>query len=1045
VLFADVKGSMELAERLDPEEWHKIMDRFFQVLADGVYRFEGTVNQYTGDGIMALFGAPIAHEDHAQRACWAALHLTEALRHYGDKLRLARGLDFSVRMGLNSGEVVVGRIGDDLRMDYTAQGHAVGLAQRMEQLAGANRVCLTEHTARLVEGFFRLRDLGPLTVKGVRDPLRVYELEGRGSLRTKLDVSRARGFTRFVGRDEEVAALEAALARAAAGDGQVVGVVAEAGVGKSRLCAEFVQRCRARGISVHEARCVAHGKMVPYLPVLELLRGYFGIGEQDTAQDTREKIAGKILLLDPELTEALPLVFGLLGVPDPERPVPLMDPEAHQHRLLEAMKRLTYARSRREPGVSLIEDLHWIDGGSATFLENFVAALPGARELLLVTFRPEYHASWMQKSYYHQLPLAPLGSEALAALFRDLLGSDPALVGLAQRIAERTGGNPFFIEEVVQSLVEGGSLEGTRGAYRLVKPVERLALPPTVQAVLTARIDRLGEQGKTVLQTAAVIGKEFAEPILRRVAERPETDLRAALQTLVQAEFLYGEALYPEAVYTFKHPLTQEVAYRSLLGERRARVHRAVAEALEATSTEQPGERAALIAQHWEAAGEALTAARWLVRAAEWVWTSHLAEALRHWARVRALVLGLPQSTEQTALAVAACTQMLDLGWRLGLSEDETARLFADGAAMAERSGDLRSLGWLHAHYGTVRGYAGDEEGRVKHAREALRLAAETAHPTLEVFASVTLMFALLFLGRLREALSFAEPAAARALSIEPADTTVMPVSDVQVHWARGVILFHMGRLDDGRRELDRTLAMARERGITELLGWTRAYCSSLAWFAGDGETALLEARAALETGEKIGSAYICVLAHAMVGGAHILRGEMGEATSVLERGLTLARERGAGRRWEAHILAQLADARLLSGDEEGARTLAEEAVAAARRGNLRLFETLAQIVLARVVRRTQGAAGRLAIETALARAHALVEETDARCYQPFVHVERAELARLAGDTAACAQELREAHRLFTEMGAPTRAEQVSRELGSSVESASGISSMSRT
>jgi class 3 adenylate cyclase len=425
VLFADVKGSMELAEQLDPEDWHRIMDRLFQILAEGVHRFEGTVNQYAGDGIMALFGAPIAHEDHAQRACYAALHLGEELRRYAEELKRTTGLGFAVRMGINSGEVVVGTIGDDLRMDYTAQGHTVGLAARIEQLAGADRVYLTPHTAALVSGYFRLRDLGPFTVKGVRDPLCVYELEGLGYLRTKLDVSRARGFSRFVGREKETAALEAALARAAAGDAQVVGVVAEAGVGKSRLCDEFVQRCRARGIPVHEAHGVAHGKMVPYLLVLEFLRGYFGIGEQDTAQATREKIAGRLLLLDPALADALPLLLDFLGVPDPERPLPRLDPEVRQHRLFEAMKRLTHARSRREPGVSLIEDIHWIDAGSEEFLTHLVEAVAGTRTLVVVTFRPEYDAAWMRRSYYQRLALAPLGPEATPSYWRTGLAPTP--------------------------------------------------------------------------------------------------------------------------------------------------------------------------------------------------------------------------------------------------------------------------------------------------------------------------------------------------------------------------------------------------------------------------------------------------------------------------------------------------------------------------------------------------------------------------------------------------------------------------------------------
>src|SRR5437867_10574867 len=269
VLFADVKGSMDLAEQLDPEDSHRIMDRFFQILAEGVHRFEGTVNQYTGDGIMALFGAPIAHEDHAQRACWAALHLQDALRGYAREVKREQGLTVAVRMGLNSGEVVVGKIGDDLRMDYTALGHTVGLAQRMEQLADPGSVYLSGHTARLATGYFRLRDLGPLTIKGVTEPVCVHELEGPGALRTRLDVSRARGFSRFVGRRDEMATLEAALAKAVGGQGQVVGVVAEPGVGKSRLCWEFAQRCRARGLPVYEGHAVAHGKWIPFLPVME--------------------------------------------------------------------------------------------------------------------------------------------------------------------------------------------------------------------------------------------------------------------------------------------------------------------------------------------------------------------------------------------------------------------------------------------------------------------------------------------------------------------------------------------------------------------------------------------------------------------------------------------------------------------------------------------------------------------------------------------------------------------------------------------------------
>jgi class 3 adenylate cyclase len=547
VLFADVKGSMELAESLDPEEWHRILDRFFQLLAEGVHRFEGTVNQYTGDGIMALFGAPIAHEDHAQRACYAALHLSDALGRYADEVRLQHGLGFSMRMGLSSGEVVVGKIGDDLRMDYTAQGHTVGLAARMEQMADSGKVLLTEHTAKLVSGYFQLRDLGSTRVKGLREPVHVFELKGLGQMRTRLEVSQARGFSKFVGRQNEMATLKAALEQAISGSPQVVGVVADPGTGKSRLCYEFAERCRARGLRVSEAHGVAHGKAVSLLPILQFFRGYFGITEQDTAQAARDKIAGRIVLLDPTLVERLPLFFDFLSVPDPERPAPPLDPEARQRQLLDLNRRLARARSAREPAVLLFEDLHWFDRASEEFIQNLVVEVaPGDRTLVLLNFRPEYHAAWMRRSYYQQLPLRPLGPEATKELLVDLLGTDSSLRQLTERIQERTGGNPFFIEEIVQSLIETGVVGGARGAFRQLTPTETIGLPASVQSVLAARIDRLPELEKQVLQAAAVIGKEFSEPILRRAVDLADEDLSAALHALTNAEFTYPAALYPE-------------------------------------------------------------------------------------------------------------------------------------------------------------------------------------------------------------------------------------------------------------------------------------------------------------------------------------------------------------------------------------------------------------------------------------------------------------------------------------------------------------------
>src|SRR5262245_39932447 len=887
VLFADVKGSMDLAESLDLEEWHRIMDRFFTILAEGVHRFEGTVNQYTGDGVMALFGAPIAHEDHAQRACWAALHLQESLRAYADELRRTRGLNFSVRMGLNSGDVVVGQIGDDLRMDYTAQGHTVGLAQRTEQLAEAGRTYLTEHTAALVGAYFRLRDLGAFTLKGVRHPVHIHELEGAGASRTRPDVAPARGFPRFVGPAAEMAAVEAAMARAFDGQGRVIGVVGEPGVGKSRLCHELTERARAQGVRVHTAHCVAHGKMIPFLPVLELMRDFFGLTEQDGDEAARRKIAGTLLLLDQALTDALPLVFDFLGVADPADPPLRMEPEARQRGLFALAKQAGQARSRREPALLLLEDLHWIDAGSAPFVETLVDAVAGTRTLLLVTFRPEYHAGWMQKSHYFQLPLLPLGAEASSELLRGLLGSDPSLAGLTERIAERTAGNPFFAEEMVQALAEAGSLDGSKGAYRLRAPVETLVLPVSVQVVLGARIDRLPEREKHVLQTAAVIGKEFGEPVLRRVEGLPEAELAATLRTLAQAELVYETALYPEAEYAFKHPLTQEVAYGSQLGERRKRVHAAVARAIEATSGEKLDEQAALLAHHWERAGEALAAATWHALAADWAGARDREAMSRHWERVRAVLADVPESVETRALGVVARTRMIHNTVFLGDTGVDTAVLFAEGMELAERLEGPAPRVILLLEYGGVPVQAGQMDEGLAHLSEGVALADRSGDSFLRFMARSPYCVYLALAGRLREAVRIATEAEALCRGDPDLGAEITGFSPHCMDLlSRGLATAWLGHPVDGAEVIERAIEIARRRRDTEAGAYAHSLAATVYEVLGDAGSALRQARQGVEMAEASGSPGWLAFALCCLAWAHEVAGQWVEASEVGESAL---------------------------------------------------------------------------------------------------------------------------------------------------------------
>ncbi len=854
VLFADVKGSMELAERLDPEEWSQIMNRFFQILSDGVERFEGFVDKFTGDGIMALFGAPIAHEDHARRACYAALHLVDGLRAYANELRLRRGLNFSVRLGLNSGEVIVGKIGDELHMDYTAQGHTVGLASRMEQIAEPGKVYLTAHTAAPIQGYFALADLGEMEIKGVHGAMHVYELIGLGQMRTRLDVSRARGFSRFVGRGDEMQMLESALTRAQAGNAQVVGIVGEAGLGKSRLCYEFLERCRARGLMTNETAGVAHGKAIPFIPILRLFRSFFGINDEDSDVTARERIAGRVLLLDERLREGLPLLFDFMGVPDPENPVPRIDPEARQRQLFEIVRRVVQARGQKETQVTLLEDLHWFDAGSAAFLEPLIEAATG-RRLVLVNFRPEYQARWTGKSYYHQLSLGPLGSDAIREMVDALLGNDPSTIGLAAAIYARTGGNPFFAEEVVQNLIESGKLRGSKGAYRLVTPIDRLEVPSSVQAILAARIDRLAEREKEVLQTAAVIGREFDEPTLAAVVEQDLPQLREALQTLKDTEFVYEQSLYPVAEYIFKHPLTHEVALASQLQERRKRLHAAVARVIEAAHADDLDATAALLAHHWEEAADIGQAARWHRRAAQWVGLNDIKAALYHWHRVRELAPRAGDGAEAAALTAVACSQALIHGWRVGASATEWAELFGEGCAAAERTGNLAASATLNATYSVVRGHnEGIANDWVRYAAEAVRIADRAGDPALRCGTRGALFWGQFYAGPLGEAERVANEVIALAGDDPHIGADVAGFSPLLA--ARGVRSWCVGYTRDpvsALREFPLVRQSALNSGYPEqaLWGLVLAVDRKCALGSGDGVRAL--AQAAVRLAENLG------------------------------------------------------------------------------------------------------------------------------------------------------------------------------------------------
>jgi class 3 adenylate cyclase/tetratricopeptide (TPR) repeat protein len=598
VLFADLKGSLELLADRDPEEARQLLDPVLERMIEAVHRYEGTVNQVMGDGIMALFGAPLAHEDHAVRACYAALSMQERVTRYGDELQRSHGVPLQIRVGLNSGAVVVRAIDSSLHMDYTAVGQTTHLAARMEQMAKPGSVLLTAETLRLAEGSVQVRPLGPVPVKGLAHPVEVFELVGAMPTRTRLQAAAARGLTRFVGRQAELEALGQALARTGSGHGQIVAVIGEPGVGKTRLFYEFTHSYRTSGWLILDSHSVSYGKATPYLPVRDLLKVCCEIDDRDEARKVRERVTGKLLTLDAALGPALPALLALLDVPVDDPAWQALDPSQRRQRTLEALKRLLLRESQAQPLLLVFENLHWIDAETQGFLDTLVESLPTARILLLVNYRPEYHHAWGHKTYYTQLRLDPLPPEGAEELLAVLLGDDPGLAPLKQRLVERTEGNPFFLEESVRTLVETGVLAGERGTYRLAKPLQSIQVPATVQAVLAARIDRLLPEEKRLLQAAAVIGTEVPLALLQAIAELREESLRLGLTRLQAAEFLYETRLFPEIEYTFKHALTQQVAYESLLQERRRALHARIVETLEALAGERVAEQVERLAHH---------------------------------------------------------------------------------------------------------------------------------------------------------------------------------------------------------------------------------------------------------------------------------------------------------------------------------------------------------------------------------------------------------------------------------------------------------------
>jgi class 3 adenylate cyclase/tetratricopeptide (TPR) repeat protein len=932
VLFADLKGSMELLADRDPEEARRLLDPVLERMMAAVHRYEGTVNQVLGDGIMALFGAPIAHEDHAIRACYAALAMQAAIRTYAEAARRAHGITVQMRVGLHSGEVVVRAIGNDLHMDYSAVGQTTHLAARMEQLATPGSILLTADTLRLVEGLVQVKALGPIPVKGLPEPVEVFELLGASALRGRFQASVAGGLTRFVGRETELVALVQALERAGAGHGQVVAVVGEAGVGKSRLVYECVHAHHLQGWRVLESASVSYGKATPYFPVIDLLRRYTHVEERDDARTIQAKVTGQVLTLDETLQETIPALLFLLDALPEDSPFRALDPPQRRQRTLDACKRVLLRESQVQPVLLVFEDLHWIDTETQALLDSLVESLPTARLLLLVNYRPEYRHGWGSKTYYTQLRLDPLPPASADELLQGLLGDDPGLAPLKRLLIERTEGNPFFLEESVRALVETGVLVGAPGAYRLAQALPSIQVPATVQAVLAARIDRLPPEAKRLLQTAAVIGTEVRLPLLHAIAELPEAALHGNLAHLQAAEFLYETCLFPEREYTFKHALTHEVAYSSVLQERRRTLHARIVEALEVLAGERVAEQVERLAHHalrgevWDKAlaycrqaGEkamARSAHREAVGYFEQALSalSHVPETRDTRAQAIDLRLALrsallPSGDFGRLLAalreVEALATALDDPRRLGQvsvflsihfllmgAYDQTITAAQRALALATAGGEVVLQALANQYLGLAYHAQGDYRRAIDHLRQTLASIEGTRHH--ERFGHVMLPAVLsrAYLAVCHAELgTFAEGTTLGEEGLQIAEAVAHPASLMSASWGIGLLTLRQGDLPKALPRLERAVGICQDADLLLYFSWMAGSLGDAYTLAGRVADAVLLLMQAMEQTSGMEIVYFQALCRLSLGEAHLLAGRLEEAYAHAEGALALARE----------------------------------------------------------------------------------------------------------------------------------------------------------
>jgi predicted ATPase/class 3 adenylate cyclase len=927
VLFADLKGSTELLADRDPEDSRKLLDPVLDRMMEAVHYYEGTVNQVLGDGIMALFGAPLAHEDHATRGCYAALRMQESVKRYSEEVFRSVGVPIHIRVGLNSGEVVVRSIGNDLHMDYTAVGQTTHLAARMEQMATSGSILIPGTMLGLTRDAIAANPLGPRSVKGLAAPIEIFEVTGASTSGSRRQAAALRDLTRFVGRHREMTSLHQALEHAAAGHGQLVAIAAEPGVGKSRLIREFLHSDVALGWRTLEAIGVSSGKTTAYLPLLEPLRTYFQIDAQDTPRAILDKVAMHLHTLQEDTWPSGPALLQILDVPADDAGWQTLDPLRRREHMLDALRRLILHESRIQPLLLVFDSLHWMDSQTQAFLDAIVQNLAGSRILLLITHRPEYQHPWPETPYYTGILLKPLPADSAQELLDPLLGSDPGLQPLKTWLTVRTEGNPFFLQESIRALVETGVLAGEHGAYRLVKPIESIQLPATIHAVLAPRIDRLPPEAKRLLQAASVIGKDVPLALLQAIADLSEDETRRHLAILQTADLLHELRLFPSMEYTFRHVLTQEVAYGTLLRERRRALHARVMEALELLLADRPGEQVESLAHHalrgevWHRAVAYLrqAGAKAAARGVNHEAVGFLEQAL-------GALSHLPDSPERSEQAIDLRLDLRPPLLQMG-QLDRVLTLSQEAEALAQALGDEQRLARVYTYLVNYYYLKGEPDLAIEYGERCLRLGETAQDRSLQALARGYLGSSYHAQGRFPEAEHVLRQNLEALGGASTADATMQNYISF-VTSAAWVAFTHadLGDFEAAFEDLDQAARAARASGHP----YPQAIAQTLAGLVhlrrGQLEEALPLLQQSVDACREKGIDVWRPIPSSLLGLARVRLGQVDEGLALLEESVHRTEALGV-RAYLALWTAQLAEGLLAAGHIERARAAAQRAL----------------------------------------------------------------------------------------------------------------------